>query len=199
MWVERISSRLARGTVEREHYLHRKPPVSFAFGLYDGEVLVGVVTFGSPPSRHLQKSICPSNPAAVLELNRLWVDDIMPRNTESWFVARAVALLPAAVLVSYADTAYGHEGFIYRALNWRYAGKTDADRKTPRFDYLVPGKHTRSAFRDGDGRDAVKVRRKPKHRYWSLSGNRRERRDLARLVAWPSLAYPVADGDPLLS
>lgn len=31
-------------------------------------------------SRHLQVGACPSDPSLVLELNRLWVHDRMPRN-----------------------------------------------------------------------------------------------------------------------
>lgn len=186
--VTRIPSGLARETVEREHYLHRKPPVSHAFGLFEDERLVGVVTFGIPASRHLQKGACPSDPDRVLELNRLWVHDAQPGNTASWFVSRALALLPPAIVVSYADTTQGHLGYTYRALNFRYAGWTDMERRTPRYDYLPadPKVHTRDAFRNGY---ASKVRRRPKIKYWITTGDRRERRDLARLCAWPELSW----------
>lgn len=183
----------AAAVVQSEHYLHRKPPISYAFGLYQGTTLRGVCTFGVPPSRHLQMSACPSRPSSVLELNRVWVHDDMQRNTESWFVSRCLKQLPAFIIVSYADTAYHHRGFIYRALNWRFAGLTDEERKTPRFDYLVPGKHTREAFRSGDGVNAQKVRRKPKYRYWTITGDRRERRALASLCGWADKSWAEYD------
>jgi len=167
--------------------------ISYAFGLYQGTTLRGVCTFGVPPSRHLQMSACPSRPSSVLELNRVWVHDDMQRNTESWFVSRCLKQLPAFIIVSYADTAYHHRGFIYRALNWRFAGLTDEERKTPRFDYLVPGKHTREAFRSGDGVNAQKVRRKPKYRYWTITGDRRERRALASLCGWADKSWAEYD------
>lgn len=187
--VRDISSRTANTAVVRHHYLHRKAPISFAYGLYQGPQLMGVVTFGTPPSRHLQISACPSDPALVIELNRLWVDDALPTNTESWFVARALKMLPARIVVSYADPAFGHVGYVYRALNFNYAGWTDMDRKTPRFDYIPfdATKHTREASRSGV---AYKVRRVPKVKYWITTGpNRSERRRLASMCAWTQLDW----------
>jgi hypothetical protein len=188
--VERIPSSDAAYYLERAHYLGRMPSVSYAFGLWRGGDLEGVCTFGIPPSRHLQKSACPSDPSRVIEFNRLWVHDRMPRNTESWFVSRAIKAMPPRIVVSYADTAVGHVGYIYRALNFFYAGLTDADRRTPRFDYVVPGKHSRDAFRSGE---YTRVRRKPKHKYWTVTGSRRDRRELLALAAWPSIEWRKPD------
>lgn len=172
--------------VER-HYLHRKPPISYAYGLLDDKDIVqGVVTFGTPASRHMLIGACPSDPSAVIELNRLWVSDDLPRNTESWFVSRALAELPPRIVVSYADTAEGHKGYVYRALNFYYAGWTDMDRKTPRFDYIAPGKHSRDAFRTGF---IERVRRKPKVRYWITTGTRRERHHLENQMMWAKMDW----------
>jgi hypothetical protein len=187
--VQQIPPRTANQFVVKHHYLHRKTSVSFAFGLYKGPKLMGVVTFGTPPSRHLQMSACPSDPALVLELNRLWVHDVLPRNTESWFVSRALKMLPGRIIVSYADPKFGHYGYVYRALNFNYAGWTDMERKTPRFDYipLDPTKHTREAFRSGYG---YRVRRVAKVKYWIVTGsNRTERKRLTALCGWTQLDW----------
>lgn len=186
--VQQVSSQQAIAVVVKHHYLHRKAPISFAFGLYKGPKLMGVVTFGTPPSRHLQKSACPSDPSLVLELNRLWVDDALPRNTESWFVSRALKMMPPRIIVSYADPKFGHYGYVYRALNFNYAGWTDMERKTPRFDYvpLDQSKHSREAFRSGV---AYKVRRIPKVRYWIATGTRAERRHLESICGWTKLSW----------
>lgn len=190
MHVTPLESRLAAALVVEHHYLHRRPPISYAFGLWgDAAKLVGAVTFGTPASRHMLLSACPSAPTCVIELNRLWVHDDCPRNTESWFVARALALLPPRIVLSYADTSHGHVGYIYRALNFNYAGWTDMERKTPRFDYVVAGKHSRQAFRGGVAQFAERVRRRPKVKYWTTTGNRRERRDMAGLCRWPVLSW----------
>lgn len=186
--VTTIERQIAQETVVREHYLHRRTSVSYAMGLWDGDELVGVVTFGTPPSRHLQISACRTNPELVVELNRLWVDDRMPRNTESWFIARALKLLPPLIVVSYADTKFGHWGHMYRAANFFYAGYTDMERKTPRYDYIpwVEGKHTRDAFRNGY---AKRVRRLPKAKYWTVTGDRRDKKRLMALATWPLLDW----------
>lgn len=171
------------------HYAKRLPPVSFAFGLFDEDSMVGAVSFGVPASRHLQIGVCPSKPDEVLELNRLCVLDSEGANVESWFVSRALALLPPRIIVSYADTAEGHMGYVYGALNFRYAGWTDMERRTPRYDYQVPGKHSRDAYRNGEGAMSVKVRRKPKVKYWTLTGDRREQKRLGKLCKWASISW----------
>jgi hypothetical protein len=183
-----VDSRTAAKLVIANHYLHRRPPISHAFGLYLHGKLLGVVTYGTPASRQLQKSACPSDPGMVLELNRLWLDDCLPTNSESWFVARTLKMLPWRIIVSYADPLRGHFGYIYRALNFHYAGWTDMDRKTPRYDYipLDPTKHTREAFRSGI---AYKQRRVAKAKYWIVSGGRGAKRRLEPLCGWPILDW----------
>lgn len=183
-----IDKPTAARLVVANHYLHRKPPISFAFGVYSHGRLMGAVTFGVPASRHLQISACPTDPGNVVELNRLWLDDELPRNSESWFVSRALRMLPPRIVVSYADPVWGHVGIIYRALNFHYAGWTDMERKTPRYDYLPANAmtHTRDAFRHGY---VTRRRRVAKVKYWTVTGNPSERRALVRLSGWPMLNW----------
>jgi hypothetical protein len=157
--------------------------MTYAYGLINYGYIVGVCTFGTPASRHLQQSACPSQPEKVIELNRLWVADAMPTNTESWFVSRCLKKLPAFIVVSYADLAQGHHGYIYRALSFDYAGWTDMERKTPRFDWVVVGTHSRHTNKNREG---VRVRRQPKMKFWTVTGSQREKRALKRLCGWPS-------------
>lgn len=197
--VAAMSSSAAARLVVAEHYLHRRPPISHAYGMIDGVDIVGCVTFGVPASRAVQKSACPTEPDAVLELNRLWIRDDQPHGLASWFVSRSLRRLPPRIVVSYADTAVGHHGGVYRAMSWHYAGWTDMDRKTPRCDYvpLDPTKHSREASRSGVSH---KVRRKPKVKFWTVSGSPAERRRLRRLAGWPTLDWgerppPTASGE----
>jgi hypothetical protein len=185
LMISALSAKAATQLVVAEHYLHRRPPISHAFGLHLHGKLMGAVTYGTPASRHLQKSACPSDPGLTIELNRLWLDDALPRNSESWFVSRTLKMLPPRIVVSYADPLHGHYGYIYRALNFRYAGWTDMERKTPRYDYIPhdPSQHTREAFRSGY---AYKRRRVAKVRYWITTGTPSERRALSALCGWPS-------------
>lgn len=188
--VTPIPSGIASEIVMQNHYLHRAPQISQSYGLIEGHEILGVITFGPPASRHLQVGVCTDRPDVVTELNRLWVDDCMPRNTETWFMSRALRLMPPRIVVSYADTAQGHDGTVYRAANFNYAGWTDMDRKTPRFDYVpVNGGHSRNATRKSGGGVSGRVRRLPKYRYWTTTGNRSERKALDSSCQWPKLDW----------
>lgn len=191
--IRPIPSQLASKLVVESHYLHRRPPISFAYGVFKNGIIMGCVTYGVPASRHLQKSACPSNPDLVLELNRLWLSDKLGKNTESWFVSRTLKLLPPRIIVSYADPVVDgkdrpHFGYIYRALNFYYAGWTDMHRKTPRPDYIPadPNTHTRDAFRNGYVEKRYRV---SKVKYWTVTGDKRQRRDLMKLCPWPRLSW----------
>jgi hypothetical protein len=185
-----ITTQTATQLVVDKHYLHRRPPISHSFGLVTaGGDIVGVCTFGTPPSRNAQMSVCPTNPSTAIELNRLWIADNEAHGAASWFVSRCLQQIPPFIVFSYADTKAGHHGGVYRALSWRYGGQTDEDRKTPRFDYVTPGGgHDRHTKASDPG--VVRVRRQPKHRYWTTTGSSRERRRLAALCGWDDREYP---------
>ena len=186
--VRPVSSKKASQLVVDNHYLHRRPPISYAFEMVGAEGK-SIVTFGTPPSRHAQKSVSPSDPSLAIELNRLWLADELPRNTASRFVAAAMRQLPPLIVFSYADTTEGHFGFVYRALNFHYAGWTDMDRRMARYDYIPEvGGHTREAFRSGY---KAKVRRRPKVKYWLPTGTRSQRAQLRKSSGWPILDWGV--------
>jgi hypothetical protein len=176
----------AMAHILNEHYLRRKPPMQDTFEWQCGNRILAILTLGIPASRHMQVGACPSEPNLVVELNRLWVADDLPHGTASWFIAQCLNKVPPKIVLSYADTSAGHDGTVYRAANFHYAGWTDMDRKTARFDYIAPGKHSRDAFRSGYTK---RVRRKPKARYWTVTGNKRERARLRSLCEWPIMNW----------
>lgn len=48
--VQEIDKKLAHPFILNVHYAHRLPSISYAYGLYDGSELIGICTYGSPPS-----------------------------------------------------------------------------------------------------------------------------------------------------
>lgn len=108
----------------KKHYAKRLCSVSFAFGLYVDNVLKGVITFGMPPSSNLAESICGKEyKEYVLELNRLVVNDDLPKNTLSKFVSNSLTQLQGnKIIVSFADANMNHNGYIYQATNFLYTG-----------------------------------------------------------------------------
>jgi len=139
-----LSVRLAHpreiGWMLHKHYLDKWPAVSTALiALCRRDVPVGCIVFAEAPRETSRRY-----GGHTWELARLWVRDEEPRNTESWFIARAVKLIrhhrtDIRFLVSYADPSAGHRGTIYRAANWCPDGFTDEERQTPRFDYEANG------------------------------------------------------------
>jgi len=123
--VRPINYKTAMEIIVDKHYLKRKCPCSNAFGLFYKDKIVGVITYGKPPSYTLCNGIAGEEESKnVIEFNRLWVCDSMPKNTESWFVSKTFKLCPYEIIVSFADTEQGHIGYIYQATNWFYCGES---------------------------------------------------------------------------
>jgi hypothetical protein len=129
--------------------------------------LFGVIVFALPP-RETSKRYG----GETWELARLWVDDSLPQNTETWMIARAVRYVrqnhsTVKVLVSYADPSAGHAGIIYKAANWVCDGRTDQERKTPRFDYAdaATGKRYSRRGHVPPGVEIKRIARVSKHRF----------------------------------
>lgn len=159
----------------RRHYLKRWPGVEMlTLGLWCDCFLVGVMVFALPPRETMIRY-----GGETWELARLWVDDSMPRNTESWFIGRAFAHIRQAYkkveyLVSYADPSFGHVGTIYKATNWKSDGRTDEGRKSPRCDYEYAGKRYSRRAHLPDGAMPTRVPRVSKYRFVYAVARQRE-------------------------
>lgn len=179
------------------HYAHRVPSISHAYGLYRDGDLVGVVTYGTPPSAPLRDGIAGAERAGdVLELNRLVLRDNL-KNEASRLVGKSLRMLPArTIVVSYADPSQGHVGYVYQATNFRYTGLSAkrTDWKIRGLEHLhgqtvadmSRGQADRVGYmRERFGDDFYLDDRTQKHRYiWC-----RDRRDYAA-VLYPFLPYP---------
>ena len=105
------------------HYAKRIPNIMYSFGLYDDKELLGIVTYGSPPSPSLCVGICGEDyKDKVIELNRLCLLH-NEKNYASFFISHSLKLLPKPmIVVSYADTSMNHNGYVYQATNFLYTG-----------------------------------------------------------------------------
>ena len=165
--VEPISRGDADGMIKR-HYLGRWPGVcvcSLAL-MREGRAL-GVIVFALPPRETMRRY-----GGETWELARLWIEDAVPANAETFLIARAVRFIrqhhPAVkALVSYADPSAGHAGTIYKAANWKADGRTDQERKTPRFDYAdaATGKRYSRRGHVPEGVTIKRIARVSKHRF----------------------------------
>tara|TARA_R110002012_G_scaffold218422_2_gene389736 strand:- start:3459 stop:4403 length:945 start_codon:yes stop_codon:yes gene_type:complete len=124
-----IKKELCKEWLLYKHYAKRVPSISFSFGLFKNEILVGVITFGMPPSSTLASSICGEKyKDIVLELNRLVVNDGLDKNALSYFVSNSINQLPKPnIIVSFSDNNMNHNGYIYQATNFIFTGQTSND------------------------------------------------------------------------
>ena len=169
----------------QKHYAKRIPQIMYAFGLYENNELVGVVTYGIPASPSLCLGICGKEWAdKVLELNRLCLQD-NSKNQSSFLVSNSIKLLPKpTIVVSYADTAQGHVGYVYQATNFLFTGTTKERTDMGGRD----GKHSRHS-KD----PSIRIFRSAKHRYIYFHGTKPQKKLLRSLLKYDVKLYPKGD------
>lgn len=170
------------------HYARRMPCIQYAFGLFVDEKLIGVVTFWQPASAPLCKGLAgEKNRKNVLELNRLAIlPEYNGKNYASFLVGNALNMLPRKTfVVSYADSGWGHIGYVYQATNFIYTGMTKA-----RTDKYSESGHARH-YKAGETRRQYRT---AKYRYVFLVGTKRDKKQMLKELNYPIIAeYPKGD------
>lgn len=202
--VNQIPAKEAEPWLLARHYAKRMCPISYAFGAWRGSILVGVVTYGTPASAPLRGGVCGDEWSdKVLELNRLCCEN--SKNVASTLVGRSLRLLPKpSVVVSYADTAQGHVGYIYQATNFIYTGLS-----AKRTDWKIKGReHLHGAtvadesrgqenraewMRAKYGDDFYLEDRPRKHRYVYLCGDKQQRTAMRSALRYAVEPYPKGE------
>lgn len=190
-YVRRITYDETKPFLLNVHYARRMPCITDAFGMFVNQQLVGVCTFGVPASRPLCIGIAgEKNAHNVLELNRLcFLPDQNKKNYASFLVSQSLKQLPnGTFVVSYADTAWTHVGYVYQATNFYYSGLS-----AKRNDVYQPdGLHPR-AYDKNNHSDLMQTRSR-KHRYIYLVGNKSTKKRMLKELNYPvSRNYPKGD------
>jgi hypothetical protein len=108
------------------------------------------------------------------------------------------------VLVSYADTSKNHHGYIYQATNWFYTGLSAVFK-----DYYVKGmEHLHNGtimdmsrgqenrvewLRNKFGENLIMIDRPRKHRYFYFIGNKKELKDMRKMLPYQIQKYPKGE------
>lgn len=129
--VSLIDCTTAKKYIIKNHYAHgcHNAP-SPCYGLFDNNKLIGVLMFATPCSENVRASVFGEQYKDwVIELHRLHILDVTPKNTESWFISKCIKSLKKdnpkiKAIISFADSTQGHEGIIYKATHFYYCGKT---------------------------------------------------------------------------
>jgi hypothetical protein len=202
MKVLPINSFEAEPWLLEKHYAKRMPSISYAFGLYEDDVLVGVCTYGTPSSAPLRNGIAgEENSEYVLELSRLCIES-KNKNAASILVGRSLQMLPKpSIVVSYADTEQNHVGYVYQACNFIYTGLSfkKKDWAVKGMEHLhgqtiadiSRGQDKRLDFmKEKFGDDFYMKERARKHRYIFVTGKNKKLKDAIR---YPSEPYPKGE------
>ena len=201
MQVDKITRNQCAPFILGIHYAKRWPSISYAFGLFDDGELIGVVTYGTPPSAPLKRGIAGDEyKHQVLELNRLCLK-YNRKNEASMLVGRSLKNLPECIVVSYADTEQGHKGYVYQACNFLYCGLS-----AKRTDWKVKGKEhlhgqtiadefrgvkdRAAAMREKYGSDFYLHPRPRKHRYLYLVGSKKFKKIVKAKIKYNFKEYP---------
>ena len=131
----------------QKHYLHQFPTgtkriYAVLHKQQDGsKPMVGCIIYGTP-FHTVSKFLAPVGikPNEVLELKRLFIDDIGLRNIESFVIGQTIKLLKkdmpeVRVVVTFADEKAGHVGSIYQATNAIYLGQSQDGKH--RYIYIM--------------------------------------------------------------
>jgi hypothetical protein len=201
--VKSIDSALCKEWLLYKHYLKRMTSISFAFGLFQNDILVGICTFGNAVPNTMKKSLFGEKYMhLVYELNRLCTNDNLDKNANSYFVSNCIKLLPKPIIiVSYADQSIGHSGYIYQALNFLYTGQSHTQ-----LDWKLKGQehiHSRTlmdefAFepdrinklKQKYGDQLYQVMREPKHRYVFVNASNTEKKNILKHKKFEIKPYP---------
>lgn len=126
--IKEIDRATAKEMIVKHHYSHKLGSNHgiLNYGIFrDGE-LMGCAVYGymmNPKAKIFTSSVVGG---VMLELNRLWIDDALGRNAESYLIATSIKLIrktaPNVVAIqSFADGRLGC-GTIYKASNFKYYG-----------------------------------------------------------------------------
>ncbi len=132
------SHEAAKYAVEKWHYSKRMPKSKLAkIGVWENDKFIGVVIFGVGATSDLVKSFG-LKPTEGCELVRVALTK--HHHSVTKIVSIAMKLLKKAnpglrLIVSFADPEQSHNGGIYQAGNWLYAGMSIASE-----EYIVNGK-----------------------------------------------------------
>ena len=178
-YIDTVTKKQAEELLLQYHYLKdisKGFKSGYNYGLFEKNQfsplniggLKGVVIFTGLPVPEIAKGafgLERNEQQGLFELSRLCIHPQTQQseyNITSWFVSKAIRQLrkdtEVKAIISYADNDF-HNGTIYRALNFRYYGLTDAKKD---FYYSDGTKHSRGKVK---GSESEWRERSRKHRY----------------------------------
>lgn len=124
--VKRISPNHAKKIIEKNHYSGKQTGLSkIHFGIFYKRFLCGALSFGGSQFRKRTIQLVENTQdGEYLELNRMALEETLPKNSESRVLSICLKLLKKIKpklkwVLSYADGCQSGDGTIYRACNFK--------------------------------------------------------------------------------
>jgi hypothetical protein len=204
--VRRIDIATAKVVIEEYEWLGKMPAVVWcAFGIYFGDDLGGVVTYGPEYGENLGVWDKYGYTGKIITLSRgaeVWW---APKNTASKLICGSMKMLDDRfeVVTATVDSGAGEVGTIYQACNFDYAPMGTH----PRNGAIINGKpYTSRALRQVFGFGSIKALRerfgaaavvplkeKPKGRYFAFRGGKVARKHNRAMIKPLIKPYPHRD------
>lgn len=129
-YVAMLDRQIANGIIIANHYSGRVYRAStLHLGVWIGGELLGVLQYGFAMNPASASSVVAGTAMSeYLELNRMWLDDRAPRNSESRALAASIRLIrrvrpEVKWIQSFADERCGLFGTVYQAAGFTYHGE----------------------------------------------------------------------------
>lgn len=129
MIIKPINRNIANDIIKRNHYTHKVcTGTKYSLGVWVDGKIEGVVQLGKGYSmRETGKWVEGSKPEDWLEVNRNWLSDNLPHNSESKMWGKVFQWIREhqphiKYLITFANGISGHVGTQYQATNWIYTG-----------------------------------------------------------------------------
>jgi hypothetical protein len=131
--VKEISRTHANDVIIKNHYSKKFYNATYIhLGVYMNKEMVGVLQYGYAMNPASCGSVVDETKIdEYLELNRMWLDDIAPKNSESRAISYSIKYIKRKYpkvkwIQSFADERCGKFGIVYQAANFKYFGEHDS-------------------------------------------------------------------------
>lgn len=129
--VQEISRNKANKIIVENHYSKKFYNATYIhLGVFMEDNLVGVLQYGYAMNPASCSSVVKgTNKDEYLELNRMWLDDCAPRNSESKAISYSIKYIRNRFkgkikwIQSFADERCGGFGIVYQACSFKYYGE----------------------------------------------------------------------------
>jgi hypothetical protein len=129
-YIKEVDRNKANEIIVKNHYSKKFYNATYIhLGVWMNSELIGILQFGYAMNPASCSSVVEgTNLDQYLELNRMWLDDKAPRNSESMSISYAVRYIRSKYpkikwIQSFADERCGGFGIVYQGANFEYFGE----------------------------------------------------------------------------